>query len=77
MVKEIRINLYSFLIKHNYKAPRTMNVMAFRKDLHSVVRGLTLSADERFALNGALGLYTDNQYKKLLDRLLKHGHMKD
>ena len=56
MVKEIRINLYSFLIKHNYKAPITMNVMSFRKDLHSFVRGLTLSVDERFALNGALGL---------------------
>ena len=70
------LNLYSFVLTKGYKAPRSMNVMAFRADLHAFIKGLELSTDERLAVNSSLGLYTDAQYKKLMDRLIKNDHIK-
>lgn len=70
------LNLYSFLITKGYKAPRCMNIQAFRADLHAFIKYLELSTDERLAVNSSFGLYTDLQYKKLMDRLIKNDHIK-
>lgn len=47
------LNLYSFVLTKGYKAPRSMNVMAFRADLHAFIKDLDLSKDERLAFKNA------------------------
>lgn len=67
-------NIYSILIKNNFKAPNTHNDMFFRGYFFYFIRNVLEGQESQDAFD-ATHFYTDEQYRKLLQRLKDNGHV--
>jgi hypothetical protein len=70
-----RVDLYSILVKNNFKSPDTDNLMFFRGYAFYFFKNV-IQLDDGEIWN-KIGSYTDNEWRKLLNRLKNNGHILD
>lgn len=68
-----RVDLYSLLVNNGFQAPHTQNVMFFRGYAFYFFKHV-LNVQERHVWE-KIGLYSDEEWRKLLTRLQANGHI--